>query len=85
MLAILKKSYFAAVEGAASVEAGATVSVETGATVSVEGATVSVEAGADVSVVEVFSSLPSQAANVAVITNTKKKAFSCFCLFLDFV
>jgi hypothetical protein len=66
----MKKSYLAAEEGAASVEAGAAVSVVPGAEVSVVPvAEVSVEAGAEVSVVPSLLSL-LQAVNAAAITNT---------------
>ena len=79
-----KKSYFAAVEGAASVETTVegTASVADGTTI-VAG-TASVAEGAAVSVVVVVSSLLLQAANAAAITNTKKSFFMLsvfeFCL-----
>jgi hypothetical protein len=74
----LKKSYFAVVEGAASVVDGATtvVSVGDGVTIVVSGA------GAVVSVDVVVSSLPLQAARAAVITNAKK-SFFMFSVFLS--
>jgi|GEM_PF-4921617 len=61
----MKKSYFAAEEGAASVVDGAVGIVSVGV-----GAIVSVVEGAEDSVVVVVSSLLLQAANVAAITNT---------------
>jgi len=66
----MKKSYLAAEEGAASVEAGAEVSVVPDAEVSVVlEAEVSVVAGVEVSVVPSFDSL-LQAVNAAAIINT---------------
>ena len=65
----MKKSYLAAEEGAASVEAGAVSVVVVPASVDV-GAEVSVVAGAEDSVVVVESSLLLQAVNVAAIANT---------------